>query len=141
MSVFRICVLAMMLVSGCSSVNPGKRFGDVPLRDLKSAYVVRHPHSKRDIDIYIQEALADRGVRATSGPMESKPKDVDFYVEYTDHWKWDIAMYLNSLDIRFARNSDGVLIASGSFESHFPHGFPDAEKKTREVIEQIYNAK
>jgi hypothetical protein len=129
------------LVSGCSTVNPGKQYGGVRLESLKTAYIVRHAKSSRDIDTYIQDALAERGVKASRGPMEAKPKDVDFYVEYVDHWKWDLSMYLWSLDIRFADNATGGLIASGSFKQGLLHSFPDPQKKVAEVIEQIYHPK
>ena len=135
---FAVLVAAL---GGCSTVNPCKHFGDIRIGDLKSAYVVRHPKSDRDIDRYIQEDLAERGVRVTVGPIESKPKDVDFYVEYSDRWRWDMAMYLNSLEIRFESNTNGALIGSGSFEQGGLHSFPDPKKKTREVIDQIYSAK
>jgi hypothetical protein len=131
----------LALVSGCSTVQPGKRYGDVRLESLKTAYVVRHAKSSRDIDTYIQEALAEHGVKASRGPMEAKPKDVGFYVEYVDRWQWDLTMYLWSLDIRFEDNATGELIASGSFRQRFPHSFPDPQKKVSEVIEQIYRPK
>lgn len=132
--------LLVFMLCGCSTVNPGMRFGDAQLATMKSAYVVRHPKSTRDIDGYIQEALAERGVRVSSGLIESKPKDVDFYVEYVDRWQWDLTMYLLSLDIRFKSNADGALIASGSFEQGTFHGFPDPKKTTKQVIERIYGA-
>ncbi len=136
-----LIVLLSCALAGCSTVNPGKHFGETRLDTLTSAYVVRHQKSSWDIDSFIQEALADRGVRASAGPIESKPKDVDFYVEYVDRWQWDMAMYLFALDIRFKSNVDGTLIGTGSFEQGFLHSFPDPKKKTREVIDQIYNAK
>src|SRR4026209_1910343 len=84
-------MLALLLaVSGCATVNPGVRFGNIQLDSLKSSYVVRHANSTRDIDLFIQESLVERGVVATSGPVENKPSDVDFYVEYVDRWSWDV---------------------------------------------------
>ena len=131
----------LVLTSSCSTVRPGKQFGEVKLESLKTAYVVRHPKSSRDIDVYVQDALTQHGVKASRGSMETKPKDVDFYVEYVDHWNWDMAMYLLSLDIRFLDNATGALIASGSFKQGFPHSFPDPEKKVNQVIDNIYSAK
>lgn len=135
-----IFALAVAAITGCSTVNPGHLYGDVRVHDLKTAYVVKHSNSTRDVDIYVQEALSDHGIKAQVGPIESKPKDVDFYIEYVDHWRWDMAMYLFSLDIRFERNSDGALLGTGSFRQGFLHSFPDTRAKTHEVVDQIFMA-
>ena len=49
-------------------------------------------------------------------------------------------MFLASLDIRFVDNATGDVIAIGTFrQSTFFHTFPDARKKTFEVIDAIYS--
>ncbi|MEO6709898.1 MAG: hypothetical protein ABI054_12575 [Planctomycetota bacterium] len=138
----RAALLALLLTaSGCATVNPGRRFGDIPIHSLKSSYVVRHASSTRDIDLFIQESLVERGVLATAGLVENKPSDVDFYVEYIDHWSWDVSMFLSSLTIEFKSNADGTLIASGSFDQGAFHSFPDPKRTVRAVIDQMYAAK
>jgi hypothetical protein len=133
-------VLVALTVGGCSTVNPGRLYNGARLSDYKTAYVVRHANSTRDVDAFVQEALSDHGIKSQVGPIEAKPKDVDFYVEYVDHWRWDLTMYLWSLDIRVERNSDGTLLGTGSFKQGFPHSFPDPKRKTHEVVDQIFAA-
>lgn len=130
-----------LVISGCSTVEPGKHYGTVPLESLKTAYVVIRPDYDPKIGANIQEALSQRGVKAPAGPLQAKPQDVAFYVEYEDHWRWDLAMYLLSLDIRFIDNSSGQLLGSGAFRQGGFHDFPNAKEKTFQVIDSIYNAK
>src|SRR5437762_10833233 len=132
---------AAILMSGCSTVEPGKYHGSTSLGSLKTAYVVTRPDYDPKIGANIQEALNNHGVATQTGPLLAKPKEVAFYVEYEDHWRWDLAMYLFSLDVRLIENGSGQLIGSGAFRQGIFHDFPDAKEKTFEVIESIYKAK
>jgi hypothetical protein len=134
-------LLLAMVVSGCSTIEPGKRYGSVPLESMKTAFVVIRPDYDPKIGAHIQEALTQHGVTSQAGPLTNKPKDVAFFVEYEDHWRWDLAMYLFSLDVRFFDNTTGQMFASGSFRQGAFHSFPDAKAKTLEVVESIYKAK
>jgi hypothetical protein len=136
-----VCLLIALVVSGCSTVEPGMHYGSAPLASMKTAFVVIRSDYDPQIGVDIQEALTQHGVAASSGTFAEKPKDVAFYVEYEDHWRWDLAMYLYSLDIRFTDNTTGQMIGRGDFRQGAFHSFPDAKKKTFEVIESIYNAK
>ena len=110
------------------------------LDSLKKAYVVHDPGSTLGCANAAEEGLAARGVTVTSGNIQDKPKDADFYVEVVDRWQWDVAMFLASLEIRLIENATGNMIATGSFrQSTFFHTFPDARKKTFEVIDAIYS--
>jgi hypothetical protein len=135
--------LFTVFISGCSTttIEPAKRFGGVRLEALGKAYVVLLPDADRNIALGIQKALAQHGVKATVGPMNEKPKDADFYVNYVDHWRWDLAMYLYSLSIDFIDNSSGETIGTGTFGPVKFHTFPDPKKKAVEVVDNIYNAK
>jgi hypothetical protein len=137
------CLLALTaaLVSGCSTVEPGHYAGSAPLESLKTAYVVIAPDYDPKIGTNIVEALTRHGVTSQAGPLQEKPKDAAFYVEYEDHWRWDMAMYLYSLDVRFIDNTTGNTIGSGSFRQGAFHDFPNAREKTMAVVDSIYNAK
>jgi len=135
-------VFLAVVVSGCSTVEPGRRYGGASLESMKTAFVVIRPDYDPKIGVNIQEALLiQHGVTAQAGRLQEKPKDVAFYVEYEDHWRWDLAMYLLSLDIRFIDNTTGQLIGSGAFRQGGFHDFSNAREKTFEVIDSIYKAK
>jgi len=136
-----VLFLTGVLLAGCSSVEPGRRLGGPPLESLKTAYIVIRPDYAAKIGWNIQEALIAHGVTSTTGSLQAKPADVDFYVEYEDHWLWDLTMYLASLNIRFIENSSGHLIGSGAFRNGLFHTFPNEKAKTIEVVESIYKAK
>jgi hypothetical protein len=129
------------MVSGCSTVQPGQYHASTSLQSLKTAYVVTRPDYDPKIGENIQEALSKHGVTTQTGPLQAKPKDVAFYVEYEDHWRWDLAMYLFSLDVRFVDNGSAQVIGTGAFRQGLFHDFPNPREKTLAVVESIYNAK
>jgi len=139
MTMMRLLILtALMFFAGCSTIGPPVVSKDYDLATLKTAYVVRHAKSNRNIDVYIQSALVEHGVTASSGPLENKPKGVDFYVTYDDRWQWDMAIYLGSLDISFIDNKTGHLIASGHFKNGIFHSFPNPSEEVKKVISSVY---
>lgn len=136
-----ICLSFILAITGCSTVEPGKHYGNTPLASMKTAFVVIGSDHDQSIGVSIHKALTQHGVTASMGTLTEKPKNVAFYVEYEDHWQWDMAMYLYSLDIRFVDNQTGQIMASGAFRQGAFHDFPDVTKKTFEVVDSIYNAK
>lgn len=137
-------LLALLAVcfSGCSSVVESKYYSDhVRLDSMKRAYVVHDPGSTYGCANAAQEALAERGLTVTSGYIQNKPTDADFYIEVIDRWQWDVAMYLAALEIRFMDNATGDVIATGTYrQSTFFHTFPDTRQKTFEVIASVYKS-
>ena len=134
-------LLIVLFASGCSTVEKSERYSDVPLDSLKTAYIVLIPKANWDIEMGIREALAGRGVQVSAGILQDKPSDVAFYVTYRDQQKWDITMYLHSLEIQFLEGATGKLIASGSFKNSFAHTYPNFRQKAFEVVESMYQAK
>jgi hypothetical protein len=135
-----LLVLLAVCYSGCSSVVESKHYSKhVQLESMKRAYVVHDPGSTYGCANAAEEALTARGLTVSSGFVQDKPADADFYVEVIDRWQWDLAMFLASLEIRFVDNATGDLIATGTFrQGTFFHTFPDQRQKTFEVIDSIY---
>jgi hypothetical protein len=134
-------IVFLSMIQGCASVEPGQRYAGRSVGSLKSAYVVEADNTDHTIGTYIQGELATRNVQATIGPLSAKPAHVEFYVTYSEHWQWDLTMYLSSLDIQFLDNRTGQLIANGAFKNSLLHTYPDLGDTTRQVIDSIYNAK
>lgn len=133
-------LILIVLLPGCSTIEPAQHFGKVPLESYQSAYVVFSKDST--IGEYIAADLARRNIRASMGTLADKPNDVGFYVIYTDRWNWDLAVYLDSLDVQFIDNSNGQMIASGAFKnSKVFESQPNPRTKTREVIDSMFGTK
>jgi hypothetical protein len=121
---------------GCSTssnvvVNPGSSIV------AKSAYVVLHAGNSSDMDAHIQRELMAHGIRVTAGAEMQKP-DADIIVRYSDSWRWDLTMYLKTLDVQVYDASSGTLIASGSWKNSALHGYHGAEGVVKEVFDQIF---
>ena len=126
-------------MTGCSTIPPAQHFGELDLSSLKSAYVVVAPRGNPNIGSYIVTALAHRNIRTNIGALKDKPADVAFYVTYEEHWNWDLAVYLDTLDVNFFDNTTGKRIASGAFRnSKLAETWPNPRDKTIEVVESIF---
>ena len=131
-----VAFAAILLVGGCATrssvvVNPG-----VSLQ-AKSAYVVLHGGNSGDMDVHIQRELMAHGLVVKAGPELRQP-DTDIIVRYSDDWRWDMAMYLRSLDVQVYSVSTGELVASGSWKNSALHGFHSEEGVVKDVIDQIF---
>lgn len=123
----------------CSTVEPPEHHGNEKLESFKTAYVVVAPHGNPNIGGYIATALTHHGLKVNIGALKDKPQNVGFYVNYKEHWNWDVGVYLESLDVEFVDNSTELVFASGSFRQGFLHSFPDPRTKTFEVVDSIFN--
>jgi|SRR5450756_2521465 len=138
--IFFLAGLSLALwVTGCSTVTPAKHYGDRKLDSYKSAYVVITAKGNPNVAAYIVTALAHHNLKVNSGALKDKPADTEFYVTYHDYWNWDVAVYLDALDVQFTDNITGQLIASGSFQnSKIWESWPSPHDKTIEVVDSIF---
>ncbi len=132
-----LAVVMIVLASGCAThsnvvVNPGSSVV------AKSAYVVLHGDNSSDMDAYIQRELMAHGLVVKAGPEANQP-DADIVVRYSDEWKWDMTMYLRSLDVQVYSVSTGTLIASGSWKNSALHGYHGAQDVVKDVVDQIFS--
>jgi hypothetical protein len=137
--IVRLTGLFLLLLTGCSTVTPAKHYGDTKLDSLKSAYVVIAASGNPNIAGYIVTALARHNLKTSRGPLKDKPADVAFYVNYREHWNWDVVVYLDTLDVEFMDNATGKMIASGSFRnSKFMESWPNPRDKSIEVVDSMF---
>ena len=132
-------LFCLLLLSACSSIPPAQHYGGVKLETYKSAYVVIDPRGNPNVASYIVTALAHHNLKVNSGAVADKPADTGFYVTYQDHWNWDVAVYLDRLDVQFMDNTNGLMIAYGSFRnSKIWESWPSPHDKTIEVVDSIF---
>src|SRR3989338_5080567 len=129
-----ICVIAVV---GCASVRTIKGPDANAIMTAKRVYVIRHPKSSKDIDLYIQEALAERGMRVNSGPEEQMPSDVDMYIRYIDKLYWDMGIYMITLNISAYDKKTNALIKSADFKNS-PFHTGKARNWTKKVVNKLF---
>lgn len=131
-----LLMAAAMCLVGCSTssrvvVNPGSTLV------AKSAYVVLHGGNSEDMDAHMQRELMAHGLTIKAGPEVDNP-GTDLIVRYADSWRWDMTMYLSTLDIQVYDTQSGTLLASGSWKNSALHGYHGGEKVTRQVMDEIF---
>jgi hypothetical protein len=122
-------------VAGCATssgvlVNPSAQ-----KMEYRSAYVVTHGDKSSDMDALIQKELLRDGMSVSAGPEGSQPADTQIIVRYIDDWKWDMAMYLRSLDFMFVDPASKTVLATGSWKNSAFHGFYSADKVVAQVVD------
>jgi hypothetical protein len=128
-------VAATMVLSGCAThsrvvVNPGSKVS------IRTAYVVLHGGNSDDMDAHVQQELMAHGIQVKAGP-ETRDPGTDVVVRYTDQWRWDMSMYLRSLDIQVYSGESGTLLASGSWKNSALHGYHSGAKVTKRVMDEV----
>lgn len=127
-------VFAAIEITGCATssgviVNPANQ-----KIHYSSVYLVTHGGSSADMDANIQKEFLRRGFSVTSG-AEVGTEDAQLIARYADDWKWDIAMYLRSLDLMVFDGHSKVLLATGSWKNSVFHGFYSSEKVVTDVVD------
>ena len=131
-----VFVLLALLSGGCATssnvvVNAGSA------QKIHSAYVVLHDGKSSDMDAHIQRELMAHNIQVKAGPEMQQPS-ADIVVRYSDNWRWDVTMYLRSLDIQVYDATTGTLRASGSWKNSALHGYHGASGVVKDVIDEIF---
>lgn len=64
-----------------------------------SVYIVAHGGNGADMDANLQREFLRHGLSVTAGTEGGATANADLIARYADDWKWDIAIYLRSLDL------------------------------------------
>jgi hypothetical protein len=137
-SIIRLWLLgaAVFTFAGCSTtsgviVNPNVRHAD-----YRSVYVVVHGSNSSDMDANLQKEFLRHGFSVTVGPEGGSTFGAQLIARYADDWKWDMAMYLHTLDVMVYDAKSNVMLASGSWRNSTFHGFYNSEKVVAKVVDQ-----
>lgn len=133
-----VLAAATFLAASCAETRKASVANPAVIKSARSAYVVKPGDSGRDIEIFLKDAIARKGVQAQQGAMSGKPSSADIYVTFVDRWHWDMAMYLRTLDVAVIDNKSGKEVATGTYRNSALHGYPDARKTSEELINLIY---
>jgi len=128
----------MLLLVGCASttsmvVDPGSR---VPQYD--SAYVVKHGGNSSDMDDALTTALLKQHLNVKSGNKAPVSSMQQYIVTYSDHWYWDLVMYLKAVSISIKNGTNHNIIAQGSWENSFLHSYPDVNEVMENLVHKLF---
>jgi hypothetical protein len=132
-----IKVLALMTVFGCATSSSVTVNPSASTIAFNSAYLVVHEEQSSDMDARIQRELLVHGLQVKIGPDVRTLPNVDVIVRYADNWRWDMAMYLRTLDIQ-VYDASGTLFVTGSWKNSLLHGFHDPDDIVKQVVDEIF---
>jgi hypothetical protein len=129
-------VLIAALFAGCATSH-SVTVAEVTAHSLPRTAAISPQEGNSDaMDGYIANELLANGLqikpKLPSGTR--KTEDVDLVVCYVDHWFWDLAMYLRSIDLNMFDAKTGNLLVQGHWQDSTFHGFRDPAGVLHEVI-------
>ena len=132
---FLLVITLVSTFAGCAttSVAISNPPSDVQLV-YQSVHIVNHGGNSADMDANMQREFLTHGFVVKAGADEGGHGGADLIVRYADDWKWDIAMYLRSLDLMVYNAQAGSLIATGRWKNSAFHGFYSSEKVVTQVV-------
>jgi hypothetical protein len=109
-------------------------------RTLKTVAQVPDADNSAQMNGYLESALQKEGL-ALKAPLPAgtrKADDVDALVSYVDVWRWDLAMYMQSLTVRVHDASNGDLLATGRWHDSPLHGFRNAKAVMEGLVAEVF---
>lgn len=131
-------ILTAVFVAGCAGTQTVNVSPNARNYRFKSVHVVTHGGNSGDMDMHLQKALLAKNLNVTADQYTVKTPAPDIMVKYVDSWKWDLSMYLASLDITILDKS-GNILATGNYQNTFWHEWPDAGEKVNSILNEIFS--
>lgn len=134
-------LLVCAALAGCSTTSNVMMGNPDQTKPIHTVAFTPQGGNSADMDNYIQRDLLSRGVdvKAMAAPGTRKMTNVDAVVSYSDTWRWDLVMYLKSLDISIFDASSGSLLISGHWENSALHGFQDPAGVINQVMDEMFS--
>lgn len=132
------CFIVLAL-TGCATSQTVTLASMSPPKELHSAALVFQEGNNSDMTVDITQQLRDGGI-SVKPPLPAgirQASDVDMLVAYSDKWRWDIVMYLKSLDLNIFDAKSGNLIVTGRWENSAFHGFQDSKKVIKGLLDEM----
>jgi hypothetical protein len=134
-----VLALTFALLSGCSTTqeivlakaNPVKRVAVV----AQSLEEDNSPQMNGNLEAALQKDGITLKTTLPAGTRKSA--DVDAIVSYTDVWRWDLVMYLKTLNVRLYDAETGDLLVTGQWNDSVMHGFRDAKVVMAGVVGEM----
>lgn len=130
-------VISAML--GCATTQNVTLANLTPTKNIQSVALVAQDDNSADMDGHITKQLQVQGlnVKAPLPAGTRKSDDVDMIVAYADVWRWDVVMYLKTVNINFYDAKSGNMLVTGRWDNSAFHGFKNAGEVVKEVIAEM----
>jgi hypothetical protein len=133
-----IAVLAATLTACATTqtITAGKPAGAKP---IKSVAISPAEGNSPAMDSAMTDALVLDGftVKSPVPPNARTAESVDAIVRYVDVWRWDIAMFLASVNVTIYDATTGELLANATWEDSFFHGYRDSRAIIKGLVDGI----
>lgn len=135
---FLPAVVALALLSGCSTKQEVMLAKASPAKILSVAQTPEEGNS-REMDAHLAGALTAQGLEVKPAlPAGSrKAGEVDAIASYIDVWRWDIAMYMQSLSVKLFDAKTGDLLVTGEWRDSPLHGYRDPKTVMDTLIAEM----
>ena len=132
-----LAVFLLALLTGCAtsqSVQLGQFGGS---KQLSTIALVTSDGNSADMDGAIKSAFLAQGISSKQAlPAGTrKSSEVDVIVDYTDQWRWDLAMYLRWVAINMYDAETGNLLANARWDNSAFHGFQDYKVVVKSLVD------
>ncbi|MCP5556470.1 MAG: hypothetical protein H7A55_01840 [Verrucomicrobiaceae bacterium] len=127
-------LISLGLLSSCSTTNRAIASKGA-LAGYRTASVEARPDDSGDVGILqeIRTELSRRGY----GIVQQGAPGRHLVARIGDTWRWDLVMYLYSLEIEFIDSSTGAIAAVADYRNSAFHTFPDRRKVVRDLFAQL----
>lgn len=133
-------LVASLLLLGCATSSSVTTGATDTAKEIHTVAFVPQGGNSVDVDNDIQRALLSRGmdIRATVPSGTRTMSGVDAVVSYQDTWRWDVVMYMKSIDIDIFDANTGSLLVTGHWENSPLHGYQDPAKVINEIMDGMF---
>jgi hypothetical protein len=107
-----------------------------PIQDGSKVYLVFLGDKSVDVDNSLQKAFLGEGFQVSGGKEDAMTDDSDLLVRYTDNWRWDLVMYLLSLELQLYDAKSKNLLSITTWKNSALHGFPNLDEVTKQLVKE-----
>jgi hypothetical protein len=134
-----LALAAVMGLAGCATTREVFVFQTPPPAGVASVAQVPDEGNSPAMNAYLESALRSSGLTITA-PLPAGTRtshDVDAIVSYTDVWRWELVMRLQSLRVRLYDGRSGDLLVTGAWNDSPLHGFRDANQAVQDLVGEM----
>jgi hypothetical protein len=139
-SATRFTALAFLVaLAGCATTQEVTLAKSEPVASIKTVVQAPDAGNSPEMDSALTAALQLQGltVKPAVRAGARKAPDADAVVSYVDYWRWDVAMYLQKIEIRMYDARSGDLLVSGEWKDSPMHGFHDPQVVVQGLVSEM----